>query len=564
MANLYDLIVNPFIDYGFMRKGLLAALFISASAAPIGVLLLLRRMSLVGDTLSHALLPGVALAFVWFGLSLWALTLGGLLAGLFIALAAGFISRHTRLKEDASFAALYLISIALGVTLVSLYGNSSDLLGFLFGNLLAISSSALLLIGLIASVTLLILAFIYRPLVMECFDRKFFSVISNNSALYHQLFLLLLVLNLVAAFQTLGTLLAVGIMMLPAVTARLIANTIPKLCLTAFVLAAIASVAGLLLSFYGDFPAGPTVILICGLEYALVIAWKSLRPRHAALAAVLLLVANPALAKPLVVTSFSVLTDMTRQIAGPHVIVVGLAGVDTDVHMFEPTPRDMKNLSNADLVIANGLGFEHWLPKLLRAVNYKGEVAEAGAGVHTLELDEGIDPHAWQDPQNGKIYIANIAEALSKLDPVHEPVFQKNAKAYQAQLNAADKELRQKFSKLPKNARTIITSHDAFQYFGHAFGLKFLAPQGINTASSPSAKEVAALIAQIKREKVKALFIENMSDPRLIEQISSETGARVGGTLYADALSGREGPASTYLDMLRYNGETIYTASAGF
>ncbi|MBF0425440.1 MAG: metal ABC transporter permease [Magnetococcales bacterium] len=258
---LQQLLVAPFADFGFMRRALMACVALGTGAAPLGVLLLLRRMSLVGDALSHAVLPGAAVGFFLAGLSYPAMGLGGLVAGVAVALLSGQVSRSTALREDATFATFYLTSLAAGVLIVSLRGSSVDLLHVLFGTILAVDSPSLVLVGGIASLTLLTLASIYRPLVTECFDPGFLWVVDGHGRRYHFLFLFLVVLNLVAGFQTLGTLMAVGIMMIPAAIARLWAHTLPGMMLLAMASAWLSGFAGLLMSFHFHLASGPAIVL---------------------------------------------------------------------------------------------------------------------------------------------------------------------------------------------------------------------------------------------------------------------------------------------------------------
>ena len=266
---LWDLAVGPFAEFAFMRRALVATLALSLSAAPLGVFLTLRRMSLLGDALSHAVLPGVAVAYMLFGLSLTAMAVGGVLAGLLAAALAGLISRFTQLKEDASLAAMYLVALALGVTLLARHGTQLDLLHILFGSALGVDGTGLLLVSGVASLSLLTLAAGYRGLVLETFDPVFLSACGHRSWVWQQGFLMLVVLNLVAGFQTLGTLMAVGLMMLPAVSARLWHDTLSAQLINASVQAALASLAGLLLSYHLDTPSGPTIIGCAGLLYVL-------------------------------------------------------------------------------------------------------------------------------------------------------------------------------------------------------------------------------------------------------------------------------------------------------
>jgi zinc/manganese transport system permease protein len=264
---MIDAVTQPFIEFAFMRRALVGLFALSLSAPPIGVFLMLRRMSLMGDALSHAILPGAAIGYLLAGLSLFAMSLGGFAAGLAVALLAGLVARSTVLREDASLAAFYLVSLALGVMIVSVRGSNIDLLHVLFGTVLALDDAALILVASIATVSLVTLAIIYRPLVLECFDPQYLRSVSGASLPTHFLFLVLVVLNLVGGFQALGTLLAVGIMLLPAVTARFWTEDVSGLIVVAILSGFAASLGGLLLSYHANVPTGPAIILLSGVFY---------------------------------------------------------------------------------------------------------------------------------------------------------------------------------------------------------------------------------------------------------------------------------------------------------
>lgn len=266
---MFDYVLEPFIRYGFMQRALLGSLLLSASCAPVGVFLMLRRMSLTGDAMSHAILPGAAVGFLLFGLEIVPMTIGGLVVGLLVALGSGAVSRFTVQKEDASMAAFYLISLAVGVLLVSWRGSSIDLMHVLFGSVLALNDAALGLIVVIAAATFLALVIFWRALVAECLDPLFLRSVSRIGAPVHFLFLTLVVLNLVGGFQALGTLLSVGLMMLPAAASRFWSNRVGVMCLIATVIAILSSLGGLVLSYRASMPSGPAIILTAGVVYAL-------------------------------------------------------------------------------------------------------------------------------------------------------------------------------------------------------------------------------------------------------------------------------------------------------
>jgi zinc/manganese transport system substrate-binding protein len=265
--------------------------------------------------------------------------------------------------------------------------------------------------------------------------------------------------------------------------------------------------------------------------------------------------------------SFSILGDLVRQVGGPHVAVTTLVGPDSDTHGFSPSPADARKAAQADIVFVNGLGLEGWLDRLVRVSAPRAPVVVVSRGVVPIaardEHDHGdgagdhgdaaADPHAWQSIANVRTYVANIADGLAGIDPAHAAAYRGAAAAYLAELDALDREVRAALDRIPPENRRIITTHDAFGYFAAAYGLRFIAPQGVATDSEASPRDVAAIIRQIRRDHVPAVFLENVSDPRQMEQIARESGARIGGKVYSDALSGPDGPAATYLDLMRAN-----------
>jgi zinc/manganese transport system substrate-binding protein len=270
--------------------------------------------------------------------------------------------------------------------------------------------------------------------------------------------------------------------------------------------------------------------------------------------------------KPKVVATFSILADLARNVAGERVEVTALVGPDGDAHVYSPTPADGRRLAEARLVVANGLKLEGWIGRLIKSSGAKARVIEAAKGVQPVkaaeEMGQGqgqghdhgaLDPHAWQSVGNVKLYVANIRDGLIAADPAGKADYEANAAAYLAKLDALDREVKAAVAAIPRDRRKIITSHDAFGYFEKAYGVSFIAPQGVSTEAEASAKDVARIIQQIRRDKIPAVFLENVSDPRLIERIAKESGAKVGGRLYSDALSGEGGPAGTYIDMMRHN-----------
>ena len=286
-----------------------------------------------------------------------------------------------------------------------------------------------------------------------------------------------------------------------------------------------------------------------------------------------LAITSPALAqeKIKVVATFSILGDLVKNVAGDRATVHTLVGPDGDAHVYAPSPADAKTLAEASVIIANGLGFEGWITRLVKASGTRAPVVVATKGIKPRGAAAGhshgdahahgdADPHAWQAVSNAKVYVANIRDGLTQADPDGRADYDRNASAYLAKLDALEQEVRDAVAGIPAERRRIITTHDAFGYFNTAYGISFVAPQGVSTESEASARDVARIITQIRKQKIPAVFLENVSDSRLMKRIADETGAKIGGTLYSDALTGETGAAPTYLDMMRHNIRTLSAA----
>lgn len=258
-----------------------------------------------------------------------------------------------------------------------------------------------------------------------------------------------------------------------------------------------------------------------------------------------------------IVASFSILGDMVENVVGDHASVTTIVGPDADAHVYQPSVADARAVAEADVIFVNGLGFETWSDTLISESGTDGEVFVTTEGITPIKVDGETDPHAWNSLKNGVTYVRNIAAAMSKAMPDHADEFNANADAYIAKLEALDAKTREQLDKLPAERRTVVTAHDAFGYLADAYGLTFLAPVGIDTEAEPSAKQLAALIEQLKGEGVTALFVENITSPALVKQISDETGIEIGGRLYSDALSERGGPATSYQAMFEHNLGTL-------
>jgi zinc/manganese transport system substrate-binding protein len=263
-----------------------------------------------------------------------------------------------------------------------------------------------------------------------------------------------------------------------------------------------------------------------------------------------------------VVASFSILGDLAKNVGGDHVSVTTLVGPNGDVHVYTPAPADAKKVADAKVLVINGLGLEGWLPRLLQASGGRAPTVIATKGIAPLKLGSGADPHAWQSVVNAKIYVANIRDALVAADPADAEVFRNQAQTYLVKLDALDREVGEAVARIPQDHRKVISTHDAFGYFAAAYGIAFIAPEGVSTESEASARDIAGIISQIKASKIPAVFLENISDPRLMQRITAESGARIGGTLYSDSLTDEKGESPTYIDMVRHNIKALTSALA--
>ncbi len=274
--------------------------------------------------------------------------------------------------------------------------------------------------------------------------------------------------------------------------------------------------------------------------------------------------ATPAFAdeKLPVVASFSIIGDLVQEVGGTRVALTTIVGPDGDAHVYQPTPADGRRIAKAKVIFVNGLGFEGWLERLIAAATSKGTTVILGKGVAARPGEEGTDPHAWQDVANVRIYVSEIKDALVAADPAGTETYQTRAAAYLARLDALDAEIVKALDAIPKERRRIVSTHDAFEYFGARYGVEFIAPQGVSTEAEASARDIARIVDAVKKEKVGAVFLENIADPRLAKRIAAETGAKIGGTLYSDALTGPNEDGANYIDMMRHNVRELTKALA--
>jgi ABC-type Zn uptake system ZnuABC Zn-binding protein ZnuA len=570
---MHALLISPFETLGFMRAALVACMALALANGVIGTLLVLRQMSLDCDVLGHAVMPGAAIGFLFAGPSPTWLSVGGLASGLVVAALSG-LAAGGRTRRDTGLVAFYLVALALGVVLVAWRGSNVDVMRVLFGTVLAIDRPELIQIATIASVILLTVAALYRPFVVGAIDPAFLRALGVRAP-YGAVFAALVVLALVASFQAFGTLLAVGPVLLPAAAARCWGLGVAASMALAIVFGALASLVGLLVSYHGNLPSGPAIVLAAGVLFgvSLVIttAWHRLvLPIALTLAALSAIPGAIAADRIPVVATFSVIGDMLSNVGGDRVAITTIVRAGGDSELYQPSAADVASVAGARAVFLNDLNdeFEPWLDPLLRQAAFKGMKVVVSRHVRTLTAEEehpvsgrqlptAIDQHAWLDPRNGVVYVRNIAEALARLDPDNGGDYRARAAAYAKEIQSLDAWAHKEMAGVPSAMRRLLTSHDSLQYLANAYGITMLTVNGWTNNSEPSAAELAKLTQRIRAERVKALFLDSITDPRAMLRIAGETGVTIGGTLYGDTLSLSGGEADTYLKMLRHDVATL-------
>ena len=579
----HALLVEPFESLAFMRAALVACLALALANGAVGTLLVLRRMSLDGNVLGHAVMPGAAVGFLYAGPSPGWLSLGGLASGLAVAALAGMLTGG-RAVRDAGLVAFYLVALSLGVILVAWRGSNVDVMRVLFGTVLAIDQRALVEIAAVSSAVVLAIAALYRPLAVGAFDPAFLRALGTRRAIHGDVpgaggagagGELPGVWHLVgggtdAAAGGGGAVLAVGCCGVDGAGDRLRVCRIGRG--TAGLLSRQSAVRPSDRARGGiavwNFARGRRRVAAPGAdggEGSMMLRWVI------ALVATLL-VASPAGAadRIMVVATFSVIGDMLANVGGDRTDIKTIVGAGGDCELYQPTAADVATVASARAVFVNDLNeeFEPWLEPLLKQALFKGVKVVVTRNVRTLTAEEehpvsgrqlptAIDQHAWLDPGNGVIYVRNIVTALARLDPANAALYRERAAEYAKQIQAVDDWARQEIAGVPAAKRRALASHDSLQYIANAYGITLLSVNGWTNNSEPSAAELAKLARQIQADHVKALFLDSITDPRAMQRIAGETGAVIGGTLYGDSLSPAGGEADSYIAMLRHDVTTL-------
>jgi ABC-type Zn uptake system ZnuABC Zn-binding protein ZnuA/ABC-type Mn2+/Zn2+ transport system permease subunit len=546
------LMLEPF-RYAFVQRGLWEVLLLSGAAGLIGTWIVLRGLAFYAHAIGTATFPGLVVAD---GLG-FAPLLGAFGAAAVFALAVAALGRRRR-DEYQSFTALVLVgALALGVILASdVFHSGSNVETLLFGSLLLIGDRDLVVAAAASALAIAATIALGRRWLATGFDPATARALGARSALPEMLLLVLVAVTVVASLATLGALLVSALLVLPAATARLWTRTLRSWQLASIALAAAEGTAGLWLAFEANVPPGAAIAVIAGGVFALA-ALPRVAPVVAA--ATLLLAGCGATGNHAsVVATTTQIGDWTGIVAGDAVSVHQILQPNTDPHEYEPRPADVQTTSGAMLVLENGDGLDHWMPKVVSSAGGHPQVVNLGEVVPITRKD---DPHWWHDPRNAEAAVLAIRDALVRAEPSSASIFRRNAAAYEKRLHELDRHIAACFETVPRDERKLVTDHDAFGYFAHRYGIRIIGAviPSLTTAAQPSAGETAKLIAQVRREHVRAIFPESSINPRLAQTVARATGASAKYTLYGDTL----GPDQTYLEMERANANAMIRGFTG-
>ncbi len=572
-----DLLTDPWAS-GLMRRAFAEAVLAGALCGALGCFVLVRGLAFLGEGLAHTLLLGVVVAFLL-----------GVPLGLPVALAAALtVAGASVIAADRRFSA----DVAMGVLLPSLFGLGVVLVAFgegvrgrledaLFGSILGVTGTDLLAAGAVAAVTAAVLVVAGKELVLASFDRATAAAMGYRVGLLDLVLLGLVAAAVVVGLRAVGNVLLAALLLGPPATARLLTRTFWPMAATAAGLGALGGVGGLYLSWHADVGAGPAIVLVLAGAFVLVALGSRLMLRRvlikeAVAGSVLVALAAAGCAdqggdeaaggaeRLDVVATTMVLGDFARQVGGDRVRVTGLLGPDADPHEYEPTPSDADAVADADLVVENGAGLDDWLGDLLDTAGADAPRVTAVEGVELLPSEEegfAGDPHVWHDPGAARRMVDAIAAGLAAADPAGRATYTANAARYGRELERMARRIRTRFAPIPPERRRLVTTHDAFGYFARAYDVDVVGSvlPSVTTETEPSARQVDALVRDLRRLEVRTIFTEEAVDPRLERQIAAEAGAEVSTSLYADVLAA-EGPESTFVGAELANAEAMASA----
>lgn len=576
--------------YPFLQNALITSVLIGIMSGLIGSFIILRGMSLMGDAISHSVLPGVALAYI-LGINV---LIGASIFGFLAALLISYITSKSQLKMDTTIGVVFSSLYALGFILIHFAQSSTNLHHILFGNILAVSNLDLLITAIIFLIVLLYLQLFYKELLITSLDENFARSYGLKTKLIHDSLMLILTLVTVTALQSVGIILVVAMLIIPAATAFFWTNQLPKMMALSSLIAVVASVIGLYFSYTFNWASGPTIVLAAALCFAFSFLFSPKGKRKLSLkgatmkkiAATLLLglslivglwgfVQNRSTSsnhpqtkeRISVVTTNSILEDMVQQVGQDRLDVYSIVPRGQDPHEYEPTTEDITKASDATLLFHNGLNLETggngWFSKMVQTAHKKWDtdVIAASQGVTPLYLssnNQETDPHAWLDLANGIQYVKTITKALKEKDPANADFYQGNADKYVAKLQALHQEAQSKFLDIPEEQRLLVTSEGAFKYFAKAYHVTPAYIWEINTESQGTPQQLQTILDTIRQSQVKHLFLETSVSPKSMKQVAEQSQLDIYATIFTDSLAKKGEEGDQYYTMMKWNLDKIY------
>lgn len=579
--------ISQFIDglvhYHFLQNALITAVAIGVVAGVIGCFIILRGMSLMGDAISHAVLPGVALSYI-LGVNFF---VGAIFFGVLASIIITYISNNSLIKSDTAIGITFSSFLALGVILIGVANSSTDLFHILFGNVLAVQEGDKWVTIAIALLVIALIMIFFRPLLITSFDPMMAKAFGMNVQVYHYLLTLLLTLVSVTAMQSVGTILIVALLVTPAATAYLFTKRLSHMMVIAGILGGASSVIGLFIGYSFNIAAGSSIVLTAAILFVLGFLFSPKQQTSpakrwlttamvsaAAVAGGFLIYQQAEQAATVddklnVVVTNSILADMTKNIAGDKINLHSIVPVGRDPHEYEPLSEDVQKATDADILFYNGLNLETggngWFTKLMNNANKKAgeDYFAVSDGVEVLYLSDDADhtkadPHAWLNLENGMIYARNIAQQLSKKDPANQGVYQENLEHYLQQLSELDQQAKDNFASIPEEKKLIVTSEGAFKYFSKAYGVPSAYIWEINTEEEGTPAQIKNLVDQLQASAVPSLFVESSVNTRPMQSVSRDSGIPIYGTVFTDSIAEPGQDGDSYYAMMKWNLETIY------
>jgi iron/zinc/copper transport system substrate-binding protein/iron/zinc/copper transport system permease protein len=577
LSNFIDGLVN----YHFLQNALITSVAIGMVAGVIGCFIILRGMSLMGDAISHAVLPGVALSYI-LGINFF---IGAIIFGLLASVLITYISQNSVIKSDTAIGITFSSFLALGVILIGVANSSTDLFHILFGNVLAVQNIDKWITLIITAVVLITIVIFFRPLLITSFDPMMAKAYGMKVEVYHYLLMGLLTLVAVTAMQSVGTILIVAMLVTPAATAYLFTKRLSHMMILSSILGGLSSVIGLFVGYSFNIAAGSSIVLTAALMFVLGFL---LSPKQRAkfgnknwgIAAGLLALVTGGIffyssshqeqtdEKLNVVVTNSILKDITENIAGDEINLHSIVPVGRDPHEYDPLPEDIQKATDADVLFYNGLNLETggnaWFTKLMNNANKVDNqdyfAVSDGVEILYLEGEEAgkEDPHAWLNLENGMIYAQNIAQQLIAKDPDHAQIYQENLEEYLELLNELDQEAKEKFASIPEAQKLIVTSEGSFKYFSKAYDIPSAYIWEINTEEEGTPLQIRLLVDQLKASEVKALFVESSINPRPMQSVARDSGIPIYAEIFTDSVAESGNDGDSYYAMMKWNLDKIY------